>query len=414
MAYRRNYVQSSKLPTVVQAPATGMRRTRYPKHNFYVEFDPFDIQPIAIVPVSAGDSIKHLRYEARVLTNPILNQIAGWWAEFYWCYVRFSDLEEYAAAQAMVSDPSFNLTGLVTAAKTWTYHNGNGPDWTFMAYKQIVRTHFRPENGDWNDATGASGAAKAGLVGRTWVDTVELEANLPNPNAADNYAGRWEHYEALRRAKLVTMDYPEWLRSQGIDVPQQLAEPLSEKRRPELIRFTRQFAYPSNTVNPDGSGTVSAVSWVVSDRMDRAIFCDEPGFVVGVALVRPKLYRSGQVATGAALLRDARTIAPDILEEAPQETLKMITGTNQASITTAVDYWFDTEGVYVLGDQFIVGSAPEAALPNATTLQKSYPVTADIEDLFVNDAKKVYVDGSAALSIVGRRQLGTSPQAFTD
>ena len=251
-------------------------------------------------------------------------------------------------------------------------------------------------------------------MGRTWVDTVELEANLPNPSAADNYAGRWEHYEALRRAKLVTMDYPEWLRSQGIDVPQQLAEPLSEKRRPELIRFTRQFAYPSNTVNPDGSGTVSAVSWVVSDRMDRPIFCDEPGFVVGVALVRPKLYRSGQVATGAALLRDARTIAPDILEEAPQETLKMITGTNQASITTAVDYWFDTEGVYVLGDQFIVGSAPDAALPNATTLQKSYPVTADIEDLFVNDAKKVYVDGSAALSIVGRRQLGTSPQAFTD
>lgn len=405
-----------RIPTVRNAPPTGARRTRYPKHNFNVEFEPFDIQPIGIVPVSAGDSVKSLRFEARVLTDPIVSQITGWWAELYWFYVRFSDLEEYAAAQAMVSDPAFNLAGLVTAAKTWTYHNGNGPDWLFMAYKQAVRTHFRPENGDWNDALGDSGAARAGLVGRTWVDTVELEANLPNPAAADTYAGRWEHYEALRRAKLVTMDYPEWLRSQGVDVPEQLAQPLSEKRRPELIRFTRQFAYPSNTVDPAGTGTVSAVSWVVADRMDRAIFCDEPGFIIGAALVRPKLYRGNQVATGAALLRDARTIAPDILEEAPQETLKMVTGANAASLTTAVDYWLDTNGVYVLGDQFIVGaSAPKTALPATATLQKSYPVTADIDALFANVAvNKVRIDGSASLSIVGRRKLTTSPQAYTD
>ena len=413
----RRITPQSVLPTVVNAPATGRRRTRYPKHNFYVAFQPYDIQPVAIVPVSAGDSIKHLRYEARVLTDAIKSQITGWWAEFYWVYVRFSDLDEYAAAQAMVSDPAFDLTGLVTSAKTWTYHNGKGPDWLFMAYKRAVRTHFRPENGDWNDALATSGAARAGLVGRSWLDTIELEANLPNPGAADTYAGRWEHYEALRRAKLVTMDYPEWLRSQGIDVPQQLAEPLSEKRRPELLRFTRQFAYPSNTVNPDGTGTVSAVSWVVADRMDRAIFCDEPGFVVGLALVRPKLYRAGQVATGAATLRDARTIAPDVLEAAPQETLKMVTGVNQASVTTSVDYWFDTEGVYVLGDQFVVGAdAPSAALPDAVSLQKSYPSTASITNLFVGASPPalVRVDGSAAFSIVGRRQLGVSPQAYTD
>lgn len=424
MARRRNPLAVT--PTVRNAPPTGRRSTRYPRHSWHIKFRPFQLQPMCIAPVAAGDSLKNIRFEARMLTDPILDQITGWWAEMYWFYVRFSDLEQADAARRLAVTPNDNLSGLLTTANTWTMHaNSNvGPNWLLMCMEPIVRTHFRAENGVSGDFT-IDGVPGAGLVGRSWLDTIELEANLPEPTATDDYEGRWEHYEALRKQKLITMDYPEYLASQGVAVPQQLVEPLSEKRRPELLRFTRQFAYPSNTVNPDGSGAASAVSWVVAERMDRPIFCDEPGFVVGITLVRPKLYRTNQRGAGVANIRDARTLVPDIFQDAPQESLVIQTGGGGA-ITTAVDYVHDVSGVYVLGDQFTnTSDVPGTALPDVNTLAKTYPVMADVDELFVEPgdasaqppippAYYIRADGLASFSITGRKKLGSVTGYYTD
>lgn len=431
MARRRN--TPSVVPTVRRAGATGSRSTRYPRHTWGIVARPFALQPMCIAPVSAGDSIKNIRFEARILTDPILDQITGWWAEMYWFYVRISNLDEADAARALVVTPDASLAGLDTTAKGWTYHGSAGlPDWLAMAMKPIVRTYFRTENGEWNDFLIAPTVGDppaipgAGLIGRSWLDTLSREADLPpiTGGGSDDYSDRWEHYQNLRKQKLITMDFPEFLQSQGIIVPEQLQQPLPEKRKPELLRFTRQFSYPSNTVNPDGSGTVSAVSWVVAERMDRAIFCDEPGFIVGVTCVRPKLYRGKQVATGCAYIRDARSLVPDLLEDAPQEVLDVWTGGGGA-IDTSTDYVHDLSAVYSLGDQFVVGGVPSTELPDPTSIAKVYPRMADVDELFADlgDAEanppvppSVYyrADGQAAFAITGRRHLATVPGYYTD
>lgn len=417
MARSRFQPKTGIVPTVQKVAPTTSRRTRYPKHSWHIKFRPYQLQPMCIAPVSAGDTVKQLRFEGRVLTDGVLDQIAGWWSEMYWFYVRFSALDEYASAQRMAVTPGDNLAGLITASNTWTMHNGKGPDWLFMCMKPIIYNYFRPQSGAYNDYALDSVPA-AGVVGQSWLDAISLETDLPSPSATDDYTGHWTHYEALRKARLVTMDYPEYLASQGVAVPEQLLQPLAEKRRPELLRYTRQFSYPANTVKEDGTGTVAAVSWVTAERMDRSIYCDEPGFIVGVSLVRPKVYRSGQVACGVSLLCDARTLAPPMLEDAPQESLWQVTGTGAGPVTkdNAVDYWVDTQGVYVLGDQFLnAAEGPRVTLPNQTTMAKTYPPDADVKALFTTPASKYYVrsDGMASFSIVGRHQLGTSPQAFT-
>lgn len=419
MRSRRYQSTTSVLPTVTNAAPTTSRRTRYPKHSWHIRFRPYQLQPMCIAPVSAGDTVKHLRFESRVLTDAIIDRIAGWWSEMYWFYVRFSNLDEYTAAQRMAVTENDALTGLVTAANSWTMHNGQGPDWLKMCMVPIVRNYFRPENGDWNDYL-LDGVPGAGIVGQSWLDTITLHGDF-TAAPSDDYSGHWSAYEQLRKAKLVTMDYPEYLASQGVDVPEQLLQPLQEKRRVELLRFTRQFSYPANTVKEDGSGTVAAVSWVTAERMDRAIYCDEPGFIVGVSLVRPKVFRKGQVACGVSVLRDSRTLAPPMLDEAPQQSLYKITGAGVGPVTKSagVDYWLDTQGVYVLGDQFVNDATvgPMVTLPNSTTLVKTYPASGDINGLFVDGAGsaiKVESDGMASFSIVGRHQLGTSPQALTD
>ena len=107
-----------------------------------------------------------------------------------------------------------------------------------------------------------------------------------------------------------------------------------------------------------------------------------------------------------------------MLEDAPQESLYKITGTGVGPVTkgAAVDYWLDTQGVYVLGDQFFNTTAgPQVTLPNSTTMAKTYPLDAEVKALFVNTAPGYYCrsDGMASLSITGRHNLGTVPQAFT-
>ena len=418
MARSRFQSKSSVVPTVQKVGPTTSRRTRYPKHSWHIKFRPFQLQPMCIAPVSAGDTVKSLRFEGRVLSDPVLDKISGWWSEMYWFYVRFSGLDEYAAAQRLAVTPGDDLTGLVTAANAWTMHNGQGPDWLYMCMKTIAYNYFRPESGAWNDYL-LDGVPSAGIVGLSWLDTISLEADLPTPAATDDYAGHWTHYEALRKAKLVTMDYPEYLASQGVMVPEQLLQPLAEKRRPELLRYTRQFSYPTNTVKEDGSGTVAAVSWVTAERMDRAIYCDEPGFIVGVSCVRPKLYRKNQKACGVSILRDARTLAPPMFEDAPQETLWQVTGNGAGPCQkdNGVDYWLDTQGIFTLGDQFVnAADGPLVTLPNSTTFQKTYPLDAEVKALFVDNTTKINVrsDGQASLSITGRHALGTAPQAYTD
>lgn len=413
--------RQGRVPTVRKTRRTGNRQIRRPRHNFHVAFRPFEIQPFCIVPVLAGDSVKSLRFESRVLTDPIKAQITGWWAENYWFYVPLSALDEYAAAQANIITPAHDLSGLVTAASTWCYESANGPSWLSMAMKPIIKQYFRREDEAWN-ASGTtilsypSGSVPiAGLVGKSWLDTIMPASELPTPSGGTDYEDRWELYEGLRKQGLVQMTYPEYLRLQGLAVPEQLQESQEIYRKPELWRFIRQFTYPANVVNPaETNEVVSACSWVVAERLDKSYFCGESGFVVGVAVVRPKVFRENQVANGTMMLRDSRTWVPSMLSDAPQESLDERT-TNTA-VNTSTAHVVDVAGLYQIGDQFVRYPAatepPLVSLPSSDVSNTAYPVLDDILALFAGTAPTedpaesefglVRMDGTASLAITGR------------
>lgn len=417
-----------RVPTVSHAPKTGSRKTRHPRHNWRVVHKPFQLQPVCFAPVAAGDSVKNIRFEQRVLTDPVKDQITGWWSEMYWFYVRFSNLDEAEKAKAMAVTPGYDTTQFSSAARAshdWTFFTAgsNLVDWLYLCMQPIVRTYFRSEGGDWNDHT-IDGVPAAGVVGRTWLDALHDYSDLTPPASPDTYEGRWELYEQLRKQKLVTMDFPEFLRMQGTVVPEQLIQPEAEKRKPELLRFCRQFSYPTNTVNPDGTGVVSALSWVVAERMDRAIYCDEPGFIVGLSVVRPKIYRSGQISHGASFIRDARTLLPDLFgDDAPSEVLDRW-ASGGGPLSTSDGYVLDLSSVYTLGDQFLRGSGlPAVALPGSADSNVSYVSWQQAASLFANPgddwgetnpgepdvapADNIHVDGQAAFSITGRKVTST-------
>ena len=49
------------------------RATRKPVHNFNLESRPFQIQPMLIAPVLAGETLSNLLLQSRVVTAPLKN-----------------------------------------------------------------------------------------------------------------------------------------------------------------------------------------------------------------------------------------------------------------------------------------------------------------------------------------------------
>lgn len=396
---------------VTNRPATGLRSTRYPVHNFWGKSRPHQLQPVAIAPVLAGDSLRHARFEARCITDPIKDPVTGWWAEYYLFYVPVSTFDEYAAVQTFFATDSESpsLASLDTTEEAWSFYEntGNGPNWLRMAMKPIVRHFFRREEEDWNTQL-LDTVPIASIPTKSWVDAVRTAASVGTPSV--DYAGRWAAYQLLRESNLTTLDFVDYLASQGVEVPQQLQESRNDKRKPELLRYVRQFAYPQNTVDPSTGGMANACSWVVSERCDKRIYAGEPGFLVLVSCFRPKLYRSNQNAAGVSLLRNGRLWHSMVQADAPQEVLVQRVGpTGSGPLAVTADYIIDSNALLSIGDEFRFGTgAPVAALPAAALTNTSYPSGAELDALYVSGtSNKITQEGAIHFAVSSRRSLET-------
>ena len=96
-------------------PRVG-RKLRTPNHPFQLTHCPFAIQPFFIAPVLAGETMKNLLMQARVVTDPIKNGLVGWWIEYYFFYVKLTDLDERDTIMAALVDPTTSMSSLNTAA----------------------------------------------------------------------------------------------------------------------------------------------------------------------------------------------------------------------------------------------------------------------------------------------------------
>jgi hypothetical protein len=387
---------------VKSLPRAGRRAIRRPRHSFYLEQRPFQLQPALIAPVVAGDSIRKIAFEFRALTDPVVSPHVGWLGEFYIFYVRMSDLDEFAEVKKMLAGQTFTLD---TAASTRFFNAAGYVNWLRMAERVIVREWFRNEY-DVDEVYELDGVPVAGIWGTSWIDTAQEVDELAGSPNTDSYEGRWAAYQEMRQRGLVTMSYEEYLEQQGVEVPRQLPETVQQRKRPELIRFVREFVYPTLATDWTTGLPAAMCQWLVKDTMDKARFCDEPGFVIGLTCFRPKVYRTGQKTTGASVLRNDRlwSALSGSLADAPQERLLRVPANSTAPIATGagVDLWVDVGAIATAGDQFWNVATPgnAAALPRTVDGEGRYLTDgAVIDSFFSGSNRRIIVDGVAQLSI---------------
>lgn len=411
------------------------RKLRRPSHQFNLDFRPWQIQPFMVAPVLPGETMKSFTLQSRCVTEPIANPIIGWWLEHYVFYVKLRDLYARDLLTSMLLKPETDLSSLDDATDTKYYHqNGAGLaiNWAKRCTEVIVDNYFRHQDevaGDYtlNGMYTASINNDNGLDSSINATALEAAANV-DQNLISTTAGQGDatanvytseiaeamrEWEFARMNKVTDMTFEDWCEQFGVRMPQQ-----DQLGRPELIRYGKDWTYPSNTISPTDGTAKSACSWAVQMRGDKDRYFKEPGFLVGLAVVRPKVYFQNLTTSFAMLMRDAYGWLPRSLAADPYASfVKVAAGDPPLDANTAA-YYVDLKDLLLYGDQFVnwdlssVSGRNKVALPNAALSNKRYPASTDADALFVDTTAgngSVILDGVCSLVILGQ-QIETSPQ----
>ena len=184
--------------------------------------------------------------------------------------------------------------------------------------------------------------------------------------------------------------------------------------QPELIRYVKEWTYPTNTIDPLTGTPSSAISWSIQERGDKDRFCREPGFIFGVTVSRPKIYMSNMRGAAVELMSSAQRWLPAIMRDDPYTSLVKQAAASGPLQANTDAYWVDLKDLFLYGDQFVNFALTETnagmvALPTAG-LDKRYVTEAMIDGLFVTaGADMVKQDGVVRLSILGSLTDTTPP-----
>lgn len=406
----------------IQAQQTG-RTLRHPRHTFHLWTRPYQIQPFMIAPVLAGETMKNLLLQARVVTDPVANRLIGWWKEYYFFYVKAQHCASTPSQQDLIRqmfvDPAADVAELFGGWEPGYYARGGSISWTARALVQVVEHFFRDE-GQPYDLHMIGGMPAAQIVGNSWMDSLQPftaileddptltvgEDDAITGSEVDKLMEQWTY---LRDMNMTDMSYDDYLRSFGVKVR---AEDIGA---PELLRYVREWQYPSNHIDPANGRASSAVTWSIQERADKDRFFREPGFIVGVSVVRPKQYSVTQRSALAHEMMGAYDWLPAILSADKNSSLrKLPVAAPLLGDLTEVDLAYDLRDLFMYGDQFLnwqlSDAVPNPVAANLAHLpwangRSRYVAEAELVNLFASgDATKIEQDGVVSLSILGRQR----------
>lgn len=391
------------------------RHTRAPKHNFAVEQHFWEIQPVLIAPVLPGETLSGLTLQARCVTPPLKSRVVGWWYEFYLFYVPFRQMPDAANLVAMFVDPTTTLSA--TAAAAYRYYDGRGYDFVSQCLQVVTQEWFRREGESWSAFVIRANRPAAShnidnlmdsLIDTTVLPDGGLTSAQTNVDDLDRARMVLEYRRQLREmgSDGGMVDYEEVLASYGASVKRAAA-----RDRPELIRYIRDWTYPSNTVDPATGTPTTAASWAINDKADKARAFTEPGFVFGVSVIRPKIYFTNQTGHGATMLDRAQRWLPPMMDDAGMErSLAEFTNTQGPFGKTAAGftngYWLDVRDLFNYGDQYYdnatAASANGVALPAAGAINTRYGSLTLANTLLITADQLAISDGNVQLRIKTR------------
>lgn len=400
---------------LITAAQKTTRKIRRPKHRYYVEHRPYQLQPFLLAPVMPGETMKSLNVQGRVISDPLASgagNILPWWHEMFFFYVRLHDLDDRQAFINMALDGT--SPGLASAADARTFYNGRGIDFARKCLDRVTACYFRNDGEALAPLLDTLPLASAVSHKENWADSLTQDGPVPvnndlqNPEGErDPLASHAEAYERMRAMRMIDMTYEEYLETYGVRLPTRV-----EENMPELIRYTRNWTYPTNTIDPVTGVPTGAASFSVNESADKDRLFKYPGFIFGVTITRAKIYMGNQTGAMASFMNDAYAWLPPEFRERPESALREFVGPTTPSGPLngqSANYWVDLRDLLMYGDDFRnavpTGYAP--AIPSAAS-EKRFLTGPQIDALFASaPANKFRQDGVVTLNILGHPTTAT-------
>lgn len=417
-------------PNATAAESTD-RISRRPRHPFLVHQKPYEITPFFVAPVLPAETLQQAIVNGRVVSPALKNRVTGHWHETYLFYVPLFDLfmednnvplAKEKLVQMLVNDNAGGIPyAMASADNPYFFVKAGAPNWLSMCYDLIIKNFFRDEGEDTlpKGANGLSLAqAKHNLdVMQSLVmgSTVPQGAAPSSMSSLEELYQHWLEWQTASAATFKEPSYADYLKSFGVNAGEETVQKM------EVLRYSSHWAQPVNTVASDGSANTQ-VLWSILDRADKKRRFRHPGFIVGLTVVKPKVFISDRQQAAISVMADAESWLPAALQSDFTASIVTMDSDDAKHPYKAASFGqvpqstvFDVRDLLIHGDEFVQrqGTSPIGDAPMASFLdcrdrdQKKYLKPADLAGLY--DASDVHAfEGVVMLNIKGR-QRDTTP-----
>lgn len=385
------------------------RKQRRPNFPFAGTMKPFGLYPIWAHPVLPGETLQAVSAKMRAISMPVIHPLTGAWLENWMVYVKFTDLDR-DLGQSFISD-TYPTTGYVAGADSARYfHKAGQIDWIKKAVERVHRAWFVH---DGETPRTIDGVPKVKLNNISWNQNVMLEPTdeaVPTTDASDMYQ-HLQGWMMMQQMNLTELTYEGYLETFGV---KSVAKNVGD---PEILAFARNWTQPVNTVEPTTGAPSSAYVWSQDFKTDKPKRFDEPGFLIMLSCVRPKLYQANLAASMIGNMWGFADWFPSYNLEDPTAGIKKMLSDDPVFAAAAQDAGvkdliYDHRDLLSHGEQFVNTGTHPYRLPVTTGLEVKtasepedmrgeYAKDADIDALFAGDQKVVYYEGMGSATISG-------------
>lgn len=412
---------------LAQAMPPNARRTRRPSHPFHNHQEAFQITPNLIAPVMPGESLKSALFQAKAVTPPVSADLIGWHAEQYIFYVKLTDLDDREAFRDMVVDPTYDATAIdATADDLFTFFAAKaglpGVNYVEKCLERVISEYFRDED----EAVGAAtigGKYIAKITHNSLADSLRLTSAYEAADVdfdvdldadatitASEVSKAQQMWSAMIHQGLTDKSYEDFLKSYGIR-----PDETTEAHRPELLRYVRDWSYPTRLTDPATGTPTSAVQWSMQEQINKARFFKEPGFIFGVSVFRPKVYLNQQGSLTAFLQNGLQWLPGEVMNNVAFGLENFAASTGPFDNITS-PYTLDLRDLMLYGEQYVnivtTGTTHNVAdSPNAAGAMAKYITEAQANFIVPGADKMIKSDGIFNLSIASHLAGDLTPSA---
>jgi len=409
--------------TVVTPGQARTRKRRQPNFPMAGRMKPFGLYPQMITPVLPGETLNEYEVKSRTISLPVRHPLFGAWLERWLVYVKITDIDPELSN--MFLSTSYPTTGFTAAASEPRYFVKAGQiDWARHCMEAIWNGFFADESERGGTIPKIDGVP---LRGRKHVDwTHNLMFTPAGVTAADlpsNPDGQLTGLQMMALAGMSELTYEKYLAQYNV-APKDLQ---SLKGLPEILNYWASWAVPTNTIDPSTGGPSSCWAWGDTVKAEKPRRFTEPGFLVLVSCVTPKMFSEAIDASRVGDMWGFADFFPSYNLDDPAAGIVEIDGDNPTFSTAfggaAQKLLVDHRDLLTHGEVFvnhawndgpyyiprITSQTLSGGAADEQTVRGKYPALADVNNLFMENTlgspsetrRACYYEGIARADIAG-------------